>query len=120
MSNKLIVVRDSGACELGVLKPYPIVQGSGENSVTSATNSAGATVYTVNSSPSVVNKIVNGNAIATHVSGSGVTTSIEETVTSLVQNGAGFTYTNEVGVATTISLCQLAHAMPDNGLIIGG
>ena len=119
MANKLIVVKDDGACELGVLKPYPIVQGSSENSVTSATNSAGATVYTVNSSPSVVNKIVTGHAIATHVSGS-VTTSIEETVTSLVQNGASFTYTNEAGVATTISLCQLAHAIPGNGLIIGG
>lgn len=120
MANKLIVVKDDGACELGVLKPYPIVQATGENSVTTTVNSAGATVYTVTGSPSVVNKIVTGHGIATHTSGTGVSTTIEETVTSLVQNGSGFTYTNEAGVATTISLCQLAHAMPDNGLIIGG
>ena len=120
MADKLIVVKDSGTCELATLKAYPVVQGASGTNVTSSVNSNGATVYTVAASPSSVTNIVSGHRIATHTSGTGVATDINETVTSLVVSGSGFTYTNEVGTQTTISICSLAHALPDNGAIIGG
>ena len=120
MADKLIVVKDNGVCELATLKAYPVVQGSGESTVTSSVNSSGAVVYTVNSKPSVVTKAVTGHVIATHTSGTNVSTAIEETVTTLVRSGAGFTYTNEAGQVTTITLCQMAHDIADNGAIIGG
>ena len=120
MADKLIIVKDTGSCELAALRPYPVVQGANEVNVTSSVNSSGATVYTVAATPSQVTNVVGGHRIATHTSGTGVATDINETVTTLSVNGAGFTYTNEAGTQTTVTICSLAHALPDNGAILGG
>jgi|GEM_PF-2395267 len=46
-----------------------------------------------------------GNVIASHISGDGTVTNIEETVTEIVDNNDGtFTYTNEDGTAFTFGL----------------
>ena len=48
------------------------------------------------------NANTNVQTIATHTSGDGTVTAIEETVTTLVDNGDGtFTYTSEDGTTTT-------------------
>ena len=48
------------------------------------------------------NTNTNVQTIATHTSGDGTVTAIEETVTTLVDNGDGtFTYTSEDGTTTT-------------------
>ena len=48
------------------------------------------------------NANTNVQTIATHTSGDGTVTQIEETVTTLVDNGDGtFTYTSEDGTTTT-------------------
>ena len=54
------------------------------------------------SSVSDDNTNTNVQTIATHTSGDGTVTQIEETVTTLVDNGDGtFTYTSEDGTTTT-------------------
>ncbi len=55
-----------------------------------------------------VTQIVTGNAIATYVDEDGTSFNIDETVTSLVDNGDGtFTFTHEDGVPTTIDAASL-------------
>ncbi len=124
MPDKLIAVKDNGTCELATLKPYPIVIGTDEVTVTSSTTSTGAVQYVVSASPSaspsVVTNVVDGNRIATHTSGTGTVVNINETVTTLTVSGAGFTYVNEAGVSVDVTICQLAHGLPDNGAVIGG
>ena len=120
MADKLVVVKDNGTCELATLKPYPIVIGTNEVAVTSSTTSTGAVQYVVSASPSVVTNVVGGHRIATHTSGTGAVVDINETVTTLTVSGAGFTYVNEAGVPVNVTICQLAHGLPDNGAIIGG
>ena len=120
MADKLVIVKDNGTCELATLKPYPIVIGTNEVTVTSSTTSTGAVQYVVSASPSVVTNVVGGHRIATHTSGTGTVVDINETVTTLTVSGAGFTYVNEAGVPVNVTICQLAHGLPDNGAIIGG
>lgn len=50
MADRLIVVKDTGSCELATLKPYPSVQSGANTTVTSTTTSSGQVVYTVNAS----------------------------------------------------------------------
>lgn len=50
MSDKLVVVRDSGSCELGTLKPYPAVLAGSNTTVNTSTNASGQVTYTVNAS----------------------------------------------------------------------
>ena len=57
--------------------------------------------------------------IATHTSGDGTVTAIEETVTTLVDNGDGtFTYTSEDGTQTTYdettTTIALKYRQPNN------
>lgn len=52
----------------------------------------------------LANVLSSGNRIASHDNGNGVVTDIHESVTTLVDNGDGsYTYTNEAGVAATIT-----------------
>ena len=50
MADKLIVVKDTGSCELATLKPYPSVQSGANTTVTTSTSSTGQVTYTVNAS----------------------------------------------------------------------
>ena len=60
------------------------------------------TINALVSSVSDDNANTNVQTIATHTSGDGTVTQIEETVTTLVDNGDGtFTYTSEDGTTTT-------------------
>lgn len=68
---------------------------------------------------STVTQVVTGNEIATHDDGAGNVTSIQETVTSLAADGGALVFTAEDGAETTISICELMAAIPDNGLVLG-
>ena len=54
-----------------------------------------------------VTNVINGNRIATHDDGTGNTVDIDETITTLVDNGnESYTYTSETGVQTTFSTAE--------------
>ena len=62
------------------------------------------------------NSNTNVQPIATHTSGDGTTTVIEETVTTLVDNGDGtFTYTAEDGIVTTYDETTTTIALNGDG-----
>lgn len=61
-----------------------------------------------------------GNVVAKHDDGEGTVVDIYETVTKITADGAGFTYTDEAGVGTTITFCEMASNLPDNGTVVGG
>lgn len=61
-----------------------------------------------------------GNVIAKHEDGDGTVVDILETITEIALDGAGFTYKDEAGVETTISFCDMASGLTDNGTVIGG
>lgn len=50
MADKLIVVKDSGACELATLKPYPDVAAGVNTTVSSSVSATGKVTWTVNAS----------------------------------------------------------------------
>lgn len=85
------------------------------------------TVHTINVSDlldnvtSVVTPVVTaGNVIAEHDDGDGTVVKIFETVTEIVVDGAGFTYVDEAGVKTNITICEMMSNLPDNGTVVGG
>lgn len=85
------------------------------------------TVHTINVSDlldgatsAVSAAYTSGNLIAKHSDGAGTTVGIYESVTSVAIDGPGFTHTAEGGVTTTITLCDMASNLVDNGTLLGG
>jgi GTP-sensing pleiotropic transcriptional regulator CodY len=80
--------------------------------VTGGTYSSGTLLLTRNDGasinialpPSTISNLVTGNPIATHVSSTGVSSIIRETITNLTRVGDELRYTNEAGVLQTIPL----------------
>ncbi|WP_299363529.1 hypothetical protein [Winogradskyella sp.] len=67
---------------------------------------------------SVMTQVVTGNEIATHDDGTGNVVSIQETVTTMVDNGNGtYTYTSEDGTTTTTATpgAETVTTLVDNG-----
>ena len=70
---------------------------------------------------SVVTPVVTaGNVIAKHDDGDGNVVDIFETVTTLALDGAGFTYTDELGVPVTVTICDMMDNLPNTGTVVGG
>lgn len=80
--------------------------------VTGGTYSSGTLLLTRNDGasinislpPSTISNLVAGNPIATHVSSTGVSSIIRETITNLTRVGDELRYTNEAGILQTIPL----------------
>lgn len=75
-------------------------------------NNIGATI---SAKPSVITNTVVGNLIGTHTSGDGTVVSINETITTLSDQGDGsIRFIGENGATTDISLCNLVDDLADN------
>ena len=73
-------------------------------------------VYDIPLPVSVVAQVVTGNQIATHTDGNGNVVSIEESISTIVDNGGTFDYTNEAGDTVNVDFCDC----PDGAISVAG
>ena len=68
---------------------------------------------------STISNTVVGNQIATHVSGAGITSNINETITSFILNGTNLEYTKEDGTLDTINTSSFGSTSIFSNVVVG-
>ncbi|OIQ21501.1 MAG: hypothetical protein BM549_08625, partial [Lacinutrix sp. MedPE-SW] len=101
-NNTIITLNDADSDPTNEINHSVILNGTNLE----LTDAGGTIITDLSSLSSEVNQIVtNGNPIANHLSGNGTQTSIQETITTLEDNGDGtVTYTNENNISTTVGI----------------